>query len=282
MPGEDAHRFILDAALHGVPEVRGLGSGFLEGLYRGVVEPDKVVDEVEVCSDGMERKACKREPIKDYTDSEYLKELIDYYYVLSIYYYRRGDPHLSGIALGRALHYVHDNTLVYTGVGERGVQEERIREIIGRGVDIGSLCRDADIELGTKSSNLVEPLCAMYKSSIDMLRQFTREISKTLTSEEIERLKKYRERVARLSPLWVLAFLTVGLMVLASFFILIPFYGALGAVPLIAFIVIIIAFKLHKVKESIVMRELAKAGIEKPQTRTKVIEKGSVRILPAY
>jgi len=251
-------------------------------LYRGVVEPDKVVDEVEVCREDVERKACKREPINHYTDSEYLKELTDYYYLLSIYYYRRGDFHLSGIALGRALHYVHDSTLVYTGVGERNVQEERMREIIGRDVDIGNLCRDTDIELGTKSSNLVEPLCAMYKSSIDMLRQFISEVSKTLTSEEIERLKKHRERVAGLSPLWVLAFLTVSLMVLASFFILIPFYGALGAVPLIAFIVIIIAFKLHKVKESIVMRELAKAGIVKPQTRTKVIEKGSARISPAY
>jgi hypothetical protein len=281
MPGEDAHRFILDAALHGIPEVGRLGSGFLDGLYRGVVEPDKVVDEVEVCRDSVDRKACKREPIKHYTDSEYLKELIDYYYLLSIYYYGRGDPYLSGIALGRALHYVHDSTLVYTGVGERDVQEERMREIIGRGVDIGDLCRDADIKSKTKSFNQVEPLCTMYKRSIDMLRRFTGEISKTLTSEEIERLKKHRERVARLSPLWVLALIIAASMFFISFF-LIAFYGALGVVPLIASIVIITVFKLLGRKESTAIRELVKAGIVKPQTQIRVIEKGYVRISPAY
>jgi hypothetical protein len=281
MPGEDAHRFILDAALHGVPEVRGLGSGFLEGLYRGVVEPDKVVDEVEVCRDSVEREACKREPIKHYTDSEYLKELIDYYYLLSIYYYGCGDPYLSGIALGRALHYVHDRTFAYIGVGERDIQEERMREIIGRGVDIGDLCRDADIKSKTESFNQVEPLCIMYKRSIDMLSQFIGEISKTLTSEEIERLKKHRERVARLRPLWVLALIIAASMFFMSFF-LIAFYGALGVVPLIASIATIIVFKLFEIKESTTIRELIKAGIVKPQTQIRVIEKGYVRVSPAY
>jgi hypothetical protein len=279
VPGEDAHRFILDVALHGVPEVRRLGSSFLEGLYRGVVEPDKVVDEVEVCRDSVEREACKREPIKHYTDSEYLKELIDYYHLLSIYYYRGGDLYLSGIALGRALHYVHDRTFAYIGVGERDVQEERMREIIGRGVDIGDLCRDADIK--SKTDNQVEPLCTMYKRSIDMLRQFIGEISKTLTSEEIERLKKYRGRVARLSPLRVLALIIAASMFFMSL-LFIPFYGALGVVPLIASIVTIIVFKLLGIKESMAIRELVKAGIVKPQTQIRVIEKGYVRISPAY
>jgi hypothetical protein len=274
MPGEDVHRIILDAALHGVPEVRRLGSGFLDGLYRGVVEPDSVVDEVEVCKSDIDREACKREPVKHYADSEYLKELIDYYYLLSIYHYKRGDPYLSGIALGRALHYVHDSTLIHTGVGERSIWEERMKEVTGRGVDVGSLCRGTSIEPKAESSNLLEPLCTMYKRSIDMLRRFTSEISKTLTTEETERSKKYRERVTRWRPLWILASIIAASMFIASFF-LIFFHGAIGVIPLIASIVITIA--LNRLGKRFI-----KAGVVKPQLGIRVLEKGYVRILPAY
>jgi hypothetical protein len=114
----------------------------------------------------------------------------------------------------------------------------------------------------------------MYKRSIDTLRRFTGEISKTLTSEEIERLKKYREQVTRWRPLWVLASIIAASMFFMSLS-LIFFYGAIGVIPLIASIVTIIVLNLLR-------KKLVKVGIVKPQTGIRVIEKEYVRILPAY
>lgn len=143
MPGEDVHKVILDTALQEVPEVTRLSKEFLDGLYRGVVEPDKLVDEVKVCRSregrGKEvREVCSRGIAKHHGDDEVVERLINYY-LLSLYHYRRRDPHLSGITLGRALHYIQDSSFMYAGVGEHKVQEERMEEVIARGVDVEKL-----------------------------------------------------------------------------------------------------------------------------------------------
>jgi len=129
MPGEEVHKAILDAILHDVPEVMRFGKEFLDGLYRGVVELDKVPDEVEVCRGKDEKRRCSKKPAEHHGgNDEVVNKLIEYYYLLSLYYYKRNDPYLSGIAFGRTLHYIHDSSFMYTGVAEHNVQEERMKK----------------------------------------------------------------------------------------------------------------------------------------------------------
>ena len=92
MPGEEVHKAVLDAALHDVPEVVRPSKEFLNGLYRGVAEPDKVLDEVEVCRGKDEKKVCSRRPAKHHGgDDEVVNKLIEYYYLLSLYHYKLAD-----------------------------------------------------------------------------------------------------------------------------------------------------------------------------------------------
>jgi len=70
VPGEEVHKAVLDAALRDVPEVMRLNKEFLDGLYRGVVEPDKVPDEVEVCRGKDEKRRCSKKPAKHHGDND--------------------------------------------------------------------------------------------------------------------------------------------------------------------------------------------------------------------
>ena len=191
MPGEEVHKAILDAILHDVPEVMRFGKEFLDGLYRGVVELDKVPDEVEVCRGKDEKRRCSKKPAEHHGgNDEVVNKLIEYYYLLSLYYYRRNDPYLSGIAFGRTLHYIHDSSFMYTGVAEHNVQEERMRKIVTGDTNIKDLCKNIDVKSKTTSSDVIETLCIMYRRSVDTLKQFINDISKTPTRKEIEKKKR--------------------------------------------------------------------------------------------
>jgi len=174
MPGEDVHKALLDVALHRVPEVVELGKEFLEGLYRGVVEPDKVLD-----------TTFSGHPIKHHAENS---DLINYYYLLSLYHYRRGDRYVSGICLGRALHYIHDSSIIYREEAEHARIEHGMKKLVKGGVDVQKLCNTSSTaEQHTKA---VEAFCTAYKRSVDMLKSFAEEISKPIDVEEVR--KRYR------------------------------------------------------------------------------------------
>lgn len=282
MPGEEVHKAILDAILNDVPEVMRFGKKFLDGLYGGVVELDKVPDEVKVCRGKDEKRRCSKKPAKHHGgNDEVVNKLIEYYYLLSLYYYRRNDPYLSGISLGRTLHYIHDSSFVYTGVAEHDVQEERMRKIVTGATNIKDLCKNVDVESKTTSSDVIEPLCIMYRRSVDTLKQFINDISKTPTREEIEEIEKEKRRVA-------LGFIALTFLLLAdiALLVLLPFF--FGPIIFLAFILsMILTFivisisrrELHSLE-----RKLARLGMAKPSppTITKLMEDEEIKIIPAY
>jgi hypothetical protein len=246
VPGEEVHKAILDAILNDVPEVMRFGKEFLDGLYRGVVEPDKVPDEVEVCRGKDKRRRCSKKPAKHHGgNDEVVNKLIEYYYLLSLYYYRRNDPYISGISLGRTLHYIHDSSFVYTGVAEHDVQEERMRKIVTEATNIKDLCKNVDVEFKTTSSDVIESLCIMYRRSVDTLKQFINDISETPTREEIEEIEKEKRRVALEAT--ALTFLVLADIAL---FLLIFFFGS------IIFLAFILSLILSFIGFSIYRREL--------------------------
>ena len=282
MPGEEVHKAILDAILNDVPEVMRFGKKFLDDLYRGVVEPDKVPDEVEVCRGKDKRRRCSKKPAKHHGgNDEVVNKLIEYYYLLSLYYYKRNDPYLSGISLGRTLHYIHDSSFVYTGVAEHDVQEERMRKIVTEATNIKDLCKNVDVKSKTTSSDVIGSLCIMYRRSVDTLKQFINDISKTPTREEIEEIEKEKRRVA-------LGFIALTFLLLAdiALLVLLPFF--FGPIIFLAFILsMILTFivisisrrELHSLE-----RELARLGMAKPSppTITKLMEDEEIKIIPAY
>jgi hypothetical protein len=282
MPAEEVHRTVLDVASHDVSEVLRFGKEFLDGLYRGVVEPDKVLDEVEVCRGKDEKRRCSKRPAKHHGDNdEVVNKLIEYYYLLSLYYYKRNDPYLSGISLGRTLHYIHDSSFVYTGVAEHNVQEERMRKIVTGNTNIKDLCKNVDVESKTTSSDVIESLCIMYRRSVDTLKRFINDISKTPTREEIEEIEKEKRRVA----LDAIALTFLGLADIALL-VLLPFF--FGPIIFLAFILsVILTFidlLIYSRESQSLKRELAKLGMAKPSLPAivKLMEGEEIKIIPAY
>jgi hypothetical protein len=199
MPGEDVHKALLDIALHRVPEVVGLGKEFLEGLYRGVVEPDKVLD-----------TTFGGHPIKHHAENN---ALINYYYLLSLYHYRRGDPYVAGICLGRALHYVHDSAIMYREEAEHARIEHDMKKLVKNGVDVQRLCNTSST--AGQQTKAVEAFCTAYRRSVDMLKSFAEEISKPINIEEVR--KRYR-RARLLKALASLLLFTLSLLTMYIFF----------------------------------------------------------------
>jgi ABC-type multidrug transport system fused ATPase/permease subunit len=284
MPDEDVHKIILDAALHDVSELSKLGREFLDGLYRGVAEPDKVFDEVEVCRGKDGKEICSRRPVKHRDgDVEVVNKLIEYYYLLSLYYYRRSDPYLSGIALGRTLHYTQDSSFMHTGIAERSVQEERMKKIIAESTDIKDICRRVNVESKTVSLDIIESLCIMYRRSVDTLNQFINEISRTPTRGEVMSKAKWHARKFVLGAFGLM----LAFLMFIALFVIMPFINpALGFVIFILSpILFFIAFKIykHKIHES--ERELAKLGVAKPRSILSIVKAMGneyITIIPAY
>jgi hypothetical protein len=174
MPGEDVHKALLDVALRRVPEVAELGKEFLDGLYKGAVEPDKVLD-----------TTFHGRPVKHHAENN---ALINYYYLLSFYHYRRGDPYVAGICLGRALHYVHDSSIMYREEAEHARIEYDMKKLIKDGVDMQRLCNTSSAV--KQHIKAVEAFCTACRKSVDVLKSFAEEIRKPIDIEEIR--KRYR------------------------------------------------------------------------------------------
>jgi hypothetical protein len=173
MPAKEVHRTALDAAPHDVSEVLRFDREFLDGLYRGVAEPDKMLD-----------RTSHGHPVKHHVEN---KVLIDYYYLLSLYHYRRGDPYTAGICLGRALHYIHDNAIAYCEEAEHVRIEHDMRELAKGEANMKRLCNTSSAIVKHKA---VEALCTAYRKSIDTLKSFAEEVYKPIDVEKVR--KRYR------------------------------------------------------------------------------------------
>jgi len=199
MPGEDVHRALLDATLCRVSEVAELGKEFLDGLYRGVVEPDKVLD-----------TTFHGHPVKHHAKNS---ALINYYYLLSFYHYRRGDPYVAGICLGRAFHYIHDSSIMYREEAEHVRIEYDMKKLIKDGVDMQRLCNTSSAV--KQHMKAVEAFCTAYRKSVDTLKSFAEEIRKPI---DIEKVRKRYRRARLLKALASLALFTLFLFTMYIFF----------------------------------------------------------------
>jgi len=199
MPGEDVHRALLDATLRRVPEVAELGKEFLDGLYRGVVEPDKVLD-----------TTLHGHPVKHHAENS---ALINYYYLLSFYHYRRGDPYVAGICLGRAFHYIHDSSIMYREEAEHVRIEYDMKELIKYGVDMQRLCNTSSAV--KQHMKAVETFCTAYRKSVDTLKSFAEEIRKPI---DIEKIRKRYRRARLLKASASLALFALFLLTMYIFF----------------------------------------------------------------
>ena len=86
----------------------GLSKDVVEGLLKGVVEPDVVVDRRVICG----RKRCRIFNVRHHAGMPW--SLVEYYFNFACFYRARGDLHATGRALGRALHYIHDGAVKTT------------------------------------------------------------------------------------------------------------------------------------------------------------------------
>jgi len=196
MPREDVHKVLLDAALRDTSEVAELGDKFLKGLYKGVVEPDKVLD-----------RAHYGRSVKHHAEN---RALIDYYYLLSLYHYRRSDLYLAGVCLGRALHYIHDSSLEYREKAEHAYVEHEMRRLVKDGVNLQRICTPLLNSKHFTSAREVarEVVCKAYERSVDYLKKFVKELREPIDVKEIR--KEYRR--ARLLKVTALLLLVTSLL----------------------------------------------------------------------
>jgi hypothetical protein len=192
VPSWRVHKVVLSQALHEVSgELGSLRREFVEGLFRGVVEPDEVPDKAV-----RSRVRVARGGVRVYSYEGYAKHhavdnaLVKYYYNLALYYARRENQFLSGVALGRAIHYAQDGSIktrrllvldVHDRV-ERGV-EEAVKSI---GRDVWRLCRDVKLSKEASTQGL-EALCIAFRKTCELLKNFHTELAKPV---DVKRLRK--------------------------------------------------------------------------------------------
>ena len=188
MPSWRVHRTILSQALREVSgELRALGEKFEEGLYRGVVEPDEVPDGVVKARMGRRRTYFYIGHAKHHTVDE---TLINYYYNLALYYARRGRVLLSGVALGRAIHYAQDGSVKtrrFLILDEHERVEKEIEEAL-KSFEEGAWKYRRGAESSKKASTQgLEALCIAYEKTSRILKSFLAELTKPVDVEELRK-----------------------------------------------------------------------------------------------
>jgi len=248
MPSWRVHRTVLSQALREVSEELGaLGERFVKGLYKGVVEPDKVSDKavkikVRITRSGRVRVRSYRGYAKHHTVDE---SLIEYYYNLALYHARRRNAFLSGVALGRAIHYAQDGSVEtkrfpVLNVHDR-VEEEIEEAIKSFGGDVWKLCRST--KLGREASTQgLEALCVAYEKTSRLLKNFFTELAEPVDVKELRR----KVRMIRIAKIWIAV--TVAIVAVAT----------VGVSGLVIAIPICIATALYRPKT---YYEAMKAGL---------------------
>uniref|UniRef100_A0A7J3QF04 Uncharacterized protein n=1 Tax=Ignisphaera aggregans TaxID=334771 RepID=A0A7J3QF04_9CREN len=194
MPSWSIHRLVLSQALQDVCRELSLDSldrEFLKSLYRGVVEPDKVPDRVV----RYRLRIGRSSRVKISTRIGYAKHhtvdktLISYYYYLALYYARRENKMLSGLALGRAIHYAQDSaikTRKYMLVDVHNEVEKEL-EALTKNLrkDIQELCRDLKLDKRSSSTQDIEALCISYTQTIEILKNFFIELKQSIDIKKL-------------------------------------------------------------------------------------------------
>ncbi|MEM4500946.1 MAG: hypothetical protein QW230_03030 [Thermofilum sp.] len=186
MPSLNVHRSITEAAIAklGVE----LQKEFSSGLLEGVADPDKVPDRE------LKPRVTARGRVRTYVG--YAKHhgpsrnLVEYYFNLSLYHLRRGDGFKAGFMLGRALHYVQDGALSrrrYFVLDVHDREEEVMKELAKSPQHVEETCRTVNVSGKRGSSRAAEALCIALRESVDLLTRFTKESNKPVDVSELKR-----------------------------------------------------------------------------------------------
>jgi hypothetical protein len=134
----------------------------VKGLLRGVVEPDIAADRKVVCR----RRRCRVVNVRHHAGVPW--DLVKYYFNLACFYRARGDLYMAGVALGRAMHYIHDGAVKATGDAHDEIEKE-MDELVKK---LPDLCRN---ELAKRTNKAAEALCTAYLKSVQLVEWFAAE-----------------------------------------------------------------------------------------------------------
>lgn len=183
MPSEIVHVNITKAAM---TELRRRPGGTIveeisEGILKGVVDPDKTPDTCIVVRRPGSHPDFYRDAEARVDHYRPNAPLVDYYLDLSLYHLRKeNDRFKAGFMLGRALHYVQDESfkrVISKYSGELATSPERIID----------LCRVTFVGGRKESSIPEEAICIALKRSIELLEKFVKEYRKPVDVHELER-----------------------------------------------------------------------------------------------
>jgi hypothetical protein len=94
--------------------------------------------------------------------------LVEYYFNLACFCRARGDLHLAGVALGRALHYIHDGAVKTAGRAHYEIEKEMDKLVKA----LPHLCNGV---VARRSDKAVEALCYAYLESKRLVERFMEE-----------------------------------------------------------------------------------------------------------
>ncbi|MCS7139418.1 MAG: hypothetical protein N3F04_00685 [Candidatus Nezhaarchaeota archaeon] len=200
MPSWRAHRNITKAVLKSLgPTIPG---GVINGIMDGIIDPDKNPDKVFYVT--------RKGVVKEYLTPHHapIKELINYYFELSLYHFRWGDGYKAGFMLGRALHYVQDGSLTrrrYLILDVHEAEEKTIDDITMIPQRIEDVCRGVSVEGKKRSSRAIEAVCIALRESKNIVEGFVMETQRIVDVDEL------RKRVKRIRLAKLLTFLAFAL-----------------------------------------------------------------------
>jgi hypothetical protein len=178
----------------------------VKGLLKGVVEPDIAADRKVVCRRGR----CRAVKVRHHAGVPW--DLVKHYFNLACFYRARGDLYMAGVALGRAMHYIHDGAVKATGKAHDEIERE-MDELVKK---LPDLCRDG---LAKRANKAAEALCTAYLKSGQLVEWFTTE-PQPPRKEALKALR--RGRVKRWWPAAAFA------VVFTSFFVAPPIVFSIG------------------------------------------------------
>lgn len=208
MPSWSAHRGITLAALS---ELGGsaLSAELVEYLLEGVVDPDRVPDRESRLR--LSRRGSVTASMSYARHHEYQRDLIEYYFNLALYYYRRGDRKKSMLMLGRSLHYAQDGSLSRKRllvIDVHDAEEDVMNRLAENPQRVLDLCREVAVEGKEVSSRGDEAVCIAVEKTKSTLKRFNEELGKAVN---VKALEKKVMKIRLLKGLSALALITLAL-----------------------------------------------------------------------
>lgn len=250
MPSLRAHRNITMIALNRL--THNLPKDMINGILKGVIDPDIVRDKVIKYVECKRRRSRRRKRSRSKQSKRKrtcvvsafvshhnpVEGVIDYYVILSFYYFRRNDRYNAGFMLGRALHYVQDSSLSkFNLANDVDKKEKIINNMFATPKIIEKLCY-GNIEDNEKISLLAEKtVCVVLEESIKLLNYFVEEIRKPIDIAKIKKEVMKIRLIKMFSIITILALLFLSVVQITELTYLILFtillYTALFALPMI-------------------------------------------------